>query len=73
MAREQERGQSAFSARRKSIKRVGLPEVRRHRMAECDADEKTWREELATARKAVPEIRTLLLMKVIGDLEDTYA
>lgn len=71
--RERERGQSAFNARRKSIERAGLPEVRQHRMTECDADEKAWRAELATAQKAVPEIRTLLLMRVIGALEDDNA
>jgi hypothetical protein len=73
VARERERGQSAFSARRKSIERVGLPEVRRHRMAECDADEKAWRAELATAQKAVPELRTLLLMRIDGGHEDAGA
>ena len=73
VARERERGQSAFSARRKSIERVGLPEVRRHRMAECDADEKAWRAELATAQKAVPELRTLLLMRIDGGQEDAGA
>lgn len=68
--RERERGESAFSARRKSIERVGLPEVRRHRMAECDADEKAWRAELAAAQKAVPEIRTLLLTHIAGEMEN---
>lgn len=71
VARERERGYSAFSSRRKSIERVGLPEVRRHRMAECDADEKAWRDELAAAQKAVPEIRTLLLMRIAGEQEAT--
>ncbi|MDL2279495.1 DEAD/DEAH box helicase family protein [Desulfovibrio sp. OttesenSCG-928-G11] len=69
VARERERGHSAFSARRKSIERVGLPEVRRHRMAECDADERVWRDELAAAQKVVPEIRTLLLMRIAGEQE----
>lgn len=67
--RESERGQSAFSSRRKSIERVGLPEVRRHRMAECDSDEKAWRNELALAQKAVPEIRPLLIMRLAGNQE----
>jgi Superfamily II DNA/RNA helicases, SNF2 family len=73
VTRERERGQSAFSARRKSIERVGLPEVRRHRMAECDTDEKAWRAELATAQKAVPELRTLLLMRIDGGQKNAGA
>ncbi len=71
--RERERGESAFTARRKSIERVGLPEVRRHRMAKCDADEKAWRAELAAAQKAVPEVRMLLLTHVVGDRENADA
>ncbi|MDR3362783.1 MAG: DEAD/DEAH box helicase [Desulfovibrio sp.] len=73
VVRERERGQSAFNARRKGIERVGLPEVRRHRTLECDADEKAWREELATAQKAVPELRTLLLMRIDGGQKDASA
>lgn len=71
--RERERGLSALSARRKTIERVGLPEVRRHRMAECDADEKAWRDELAGAQKAVPEMRPLLIMRMDSDMEDSHA
>lgn len=66
--RERERGLSAFSARRKTIERVGLPEVRRHRLAACEADEKTWVEELAAAQKAVPEIRPLLIMRIESNM-----
>ncbi len=63
--RERERGLSAFNARRKTIERVGLPEVRRHRLEACEADEKAWRDELAAAQKAVPEIRPLLIMRMV--------
>jgi len=67
VAREEERGLVAFGSRRKAIKRVGLPEVRQYRLARCDAEEAEWRKELELARQVVPEIRPLLLMRIIKD------
>jgi hypothetical protein len=65
IAREEDRGTAAFSSRRKAIERVGLPEVRQHRLARCDAEEAEWRKELESARQIVPEIRPLLLMRIV--------
>jgi hypothetical protein len=66
VAREDERGTVAFNARRKAIERVGLPEVRQYRQMQCDAEEAEWRNELRAARQVVPEIRPLLLMRIIN-------
>jgi hypothetical protein len=63
---EEERGMVAFASRRKAIERVGLPEVRQYRLARCDAEETEWRYDLQSARQIVPEIRALLLMKIIN-------
>jgi superfamily II DNA or RNA helicase len=65
VAREEERGFVAFTARRKAIERVGLPEVRQFRRSRCDADESAWRHELQSARQIVPEIRPLLMLRII--------
>lgn len=62
---EEERGLYAFEARKKAIERVGLPEVRQYRQARCDAEEKEWSNELEMAKQIVPEIRPLLLMRII--------
>ncbi|MCK9303768.1 MAG: SNF2-related protein [Bacteroidales bacterium] len=64
VAREEERGTTAFTSRRKSINRLGLPEVRQFRMARLDEDEAQWRSELQSARQIVPELRPLMMMKV---------
>jgi superfamily II DNA or RNA helicase len=64
--REMERGATALRARRRAIERVGLPEVRQHRLKRCDADEAEWRREIEEARQIMPEIRPLLLMQVAG-------
>ena len=63
--REEERGAVAFSARRRAIERVGLPEVRHYRTTQCNVDETGWRRELESARQVVPEIRPLLLMRIM--------
>jgi hypothetical protein len=65
IAREEERGQVAFTARKKSIAVIGLPEVRHYRMAKCDNEEAEWRKDLESARQIVPEIRPLFLMRII--------
>jgi len=65
VAREEERGSVSFSSRRKAIERVGLPEVRQFRLSHCDADESEWRHELQSARQIVPEIRPLLMLRIL--------
>ena len=61
---EEERGIVAFGSRRKAIERVGLPEVRGYRLTRCDAEETEWRNELQSARQIVPEIRSLLMLRI---------
>ncbi|GKT10341.1 DEAD/DEAH box helicase [Desulforhabdus sp. TSK] len=65
VAREEERGIVSFASRRKAIERVGLPEVRQFRLSRCDADESEWQHELQSARQIVPEIRPLLMLRII--------
>lgn len=62
---EEERGMVAFTSRRKAIERVGLPEVRQYRFARCAAEETEWRHELQSARQIVPEIRSLLMLRIV--------
>ncbi len=65
VTREEERGRISFASRRKAIERVGLPEVRQYRMARCDEQEAQWRQELQAVQQVVPEIRPLLMMKIL--------
>ena len=69
VTREEERGMVAFTSRRKAIERVGLPEVRQYRLARCDAEETEWRHELQSARQIVPEIRPLLMLRIVKGIE----
>jgi len=65
VVREDERGIVSFASRRKAIERVGLSEVRQYRLARCDAEEAEWRNELQSAQQLVPEIRPLILMRIL--------
>ena len=65
VVREEERGIVSFALRRKAIERVGLPEVRQFRLSRCDADECEWRHELQSARQIVPDIRPLLMLRIM--------
>ena len=68
VAHEEERGSIFFASRRKAIERLGLPEVRQFRLTRCNADETEWRGELQSIRQIVPEIRPLLMLRIIkGD------
>ena len=69
IGREEERGIIFFTSRRKAIERLGLPEVRQFRISRCDIDESEWQHELQSARQIVPEIRPLLMLRIIqGDV-----
>jgi hypothetical protein len=68
ISREENRGTIAFRARRRAIDRVGLPEVKQYRLNRCEEEELDWKSELDSARQIVPEIRPVLLMKIIEDL-----
>ena len=65
VVREEERGIVSFASRRKAIERVGLPEVRQFRLSRAEANEFEWRHELQSARQIVPEIRPLLMLRII--------
>lgn len=65
VAREEERGAVFFAARHKAIDRLGLPDVRKHRLNQCEAEERGWRDELEACRNISPEIRPLLMLRVL--------
>lgn len=67
ISHEKNRGTIAFSSRRKTIERIGLPEVKQYRLNRCEEEESEWKSELDSASQIVPEIRPLLLMKIEED------
>jgi hypothetical protein len=66
LAREREKGEYAFSARRRAIERIGLPQVRNHRLSLLEQEEKRFREQLERRAQILPEMAPLLLVRVEG-------
>ena len=66
LSRDRDKGEYAFSVRRKAIERIGLPAVQRHRLATLDGEKKEWRQRLERQAEATPELTLLLVLRVEG-------
>jgi hypothetical protein len=64
LKREQEKGHYAFQVRREALNRIGLPEVRQHRLKRLGEDEKVWAEELRKREQVLPELQPVILLRV---------
>ncbi len=54
----------AFSARRRAIERLGLPQVRDFRLAQLADEEAAWRRDLEAREHGLPELSPMLLVAV---------
>ncbi len=66
LTRERDKGTYAFAARRKAVERIGLPQVRDHRMAILDQEEREWYAQLERRAQVIPEMVPLLLIRLDG-------
>jgi superfamily II DNA or RNA helicase len=66
IAREREKGDYAFSARRKTVRRIGLPQVRSFRMNLLAQEERTFHLQLDQKAHSYPEMVPLLMIRVDG-------
>ena len=66
LLREKEKGDYAFSARRKVIERIGLPQVREYRLNLLQQEERRWSEALERKHQVYPEIVPLIVIWVEG-------
>ncbi|HEY8532232.1 MAG TPA: helicase-related protein, partial [Limnochorda sp.] len=66
LAREREKGEFAFAARRRATARIGLPQVRQHRLSLLQQEEQRFREELERKAQILPDMAPLLLVRVEG-------
>ena len=62
--RERKKGAHAFSSRRRAIERLGLPQVRAHRLRILGDEEQAWARELATRETALPDLAAVLMVRV---------
>jgi superfamily II DNA or RNA helicase len=64
LKREREKGQYAFQVRREALGRLGLPEVRQHRLKRLDEEERAWAAELRKREQILPDLQPVILLRV---------
>ena len=64
ITRERKKGTHAFSSRRRAIERLGLPQVRSHRLRILEDEEQAWTRELAAREAALPDLAAVLMVRV---------
>lgn len=66
IAREREKADYAFAARRKTLERIGLPQVRNYRLNLLAQEERSFQDQLDQKAHAYPEMTPLLVLRVEG-------
>lgn len=66
IAREREKADYAFAARRKTVERIGLPQVRNYRLNLLAQEERSFLEQLNQKAHALPDMVPLLVIRVEG-------
>jgi hypothetical protein len=66
IAREREKADYAFAARRKTVERIGLSQVRNYRLNLLLQEERSFQEQLDQKAHAYPEMVPLLVIRVEG-------
>ena len=61
---QQKKGRRSFTARRKVIERIGLPQVRNHRLRELEREEAKWEDRFAEQGAVLPELIPLCMLRI---------
>ncbi len=64
IAREREKADYAFAARRKTVERIGLPQVRNYRLNLLTQEERSFQAQLDQKAHAYPELSPLIVIRV---------
>ena len=70
IAREREKADYAFAARRKTVERIRLPQVRNYRLNLLSQEERSFQEQLDQKAHAYPEMVPLLVIRVEGGVHE---
>ena len=68
LRQQREKMEFAFAARRKAIERIGLPQVRNHRLKLLEQQEQLAKAQLQRQAQALPEMTPLMIVRVEGDI-----
>lgn len=66
IAREREKAKRSFMSRRKTIERIGLPEVRNYQLKLLAQEERAFEDELERKSEASPDMVPVLMIRVEG-------
>lgn len=66
ITRERQKAEHAFAARRKTIERIGLPQVRNYRLNLLVQEERNLQEQLDSRTRVYPEVVPLVVIRVEG-------
>ena len=64
LKREQDKSQYAFQVRRDALNRIGLPEVRQHRLRKLEEEQRAWEAELRKGERVLPELQPVTVLRV---------
>jgi superfamily II DNA or RNA helicase len=64
LKREHEKGRYAFQVRREALGRLGLPEVRQHRLKRLGEEELSWAAKLQKRQQILPDLQPVILLRV---------
>jgi hypothetical protein len=64
LKREESKGEYAFRVRREALGRLGLAEVRQHRLKRLDEEERAWAAELRRRAEILPELQPVIVLRV---------
>lgn len=58
------RAERSFSAKRRAIEKIGLPEVRNFRLRELQKEEDIWKEQIQSAEYIIPNLKPFIILRV---------
>jgi hypothetical protein len=64
LKREQDKGQYAFQVRQDALNRIGLPEVRQHRLRKLEEEQRAWEAELRKRDQVLPELQPVTVLRL---------
>jgi len=67
LLRRKAKGQGAFDARERAIERIGLPQVRAHRLRDLQREREQWVADIEAQERAMPELTALLILRIVPD------
>ncbi len=62
--RERRKTIHAFEARRRAIDRIGLPQVRSHRLSQLEREKAAWTTSMGAKEAAIPELSAVIVLRV---------